>query len=1006
VSLVAVPVYGTYEPIPGVYSTGRVILTATTEFTDGSTIVSPSEEIVFPLVGGSVISGAMVWATDFTSADVPVDPTGVLVAYKVQEQLDGIDQAPYWISVPASAAGSGVNLASATRVPPPGTVVSANGLSLVTSMLETVLEAYVDSLIISLAEPAHIYNVLGYGIANNGTNVTTALGVLIDIAEVAAQARGPYARSTIYFPDGRYGVTHDLVFPDRVGAEGESREGTEIVNLSTTAGTNGLVFRGSGIGCRRLTYNGQHANQVGSDTSGATIAFQKDAGYGGNLGGMQLSASVTATATSFSVVSSTFGLSQALPGDMVSFYDGTNYEVVQIAESYTPGSGSVAISGQFAHSYATSANVCVFSTNPVLDDVLVKAIGFVGIDAPHSYGFSCTNYEVRDSTDTGAGISSGGSQDFLFWNGRIAAKSHYCLFVDGATSSVYGPTAKFKIADHFLKALPGGTFYETIGVCSGGETIDGEVCGNHCDISEAGDGGISERWVTSADQSARIDTHGNHIYCGNRAGTSAYVKYGPGSGDTTTYDLSRFHHNFVYEPAIAVQLGDALVASVDGNTIVMGSNGTAAIEVVTNNTATQTITTGLNVISMSSGSTVAFSSVGNSPTESPTWTSVGDIFLGTYYLINGLQSGWTYSTGTGGGSSIFPGYYNVITYGADPTGTSDSSVAFNAAIAAAHTNSGTVYIPPGAYKVGGTALTNITKAAVNIKGAGSAASFLLYTGSGDCLRVQMASFVASQQCGVIEGITIDGTLAAGTSACGLHYGDAMNGCFRDLVVQNFTGTSAIGIHMDNVNDYTEGTCWDRVYVANCTTDVLFDINGGGSPSGVDNSFGYQRIRQLRLLCNSGQVGFAQRNGALIYNHEFGVTGNFHSGSTVMTIAGITGVGTTGMAHGAYSFQVEVTGGGTATGISLSQFAQMTGAGTVDLESGSMASAVGGSNPGQFDLSGWVFLGTAALGYTNTLTGVTATSATGGSASALPVLPVGYREEFQNGAIIKVAYYAI
>lgn len=60
---------------------------------------------------------------------------------------------------------------------------------------------------------------------------------------------------------------------------------------------------------------------------------------------------------------------------------------------------------------------------------------------------------------------------------------------------------------------------------------------------------------------------------------------------------------------------------------------------------------------------------------------------------------------TFGGAVVSGDYFNVLTYGADPTGTADSSTAFQNAINAAVTGTGTVFVPTGIYKIG-TVLTD------------------------------------------------------------------------------------------------------------------------------------------------------------------------------------------------------------------------------------------------------------------------------------------------------------
>jgi hypothetical protein len=343
--------------------------------------------------------------------------------------------------------------------------------------------------------------------------------------------------------------------------------------------------------------------------------------------------------------------------------------------------------------------------------------------------------------------------------------------------------------------------------------------------------------------------------------------------------------------------------------------------------------------------------------------------------------------------------FNVMSspYNATGNGTTDDTTAIAAAITAATSAGGTVYLPPGTYKTSAT--FNVTTANVSIAGAGSANTVIQPTNNTDCIRIKMASFVPSVSVGSFTGFRIDGT-NAGASACGIHFGDAMNGAFDDIDIFNFTGASAIGIHPDNVSDYTEGWSWGRMNVVNNTVGVLFDINGGGSPAGISNSFGYTRIKHLRLDTDTGQVGVILRNGALVYNGEIVISANLAAGSTFMEIQGITGSGLTEMANCLYCIQAE-SDGGAANGIVLSQFAVMNGSGVVDLSSGTITSSEGSPNPGSFNLSGWIQL-PGAVGYT-WLSGLITTTATAGSGT-LPAAPAEFYVVVINGNTYKIPLY--
>lgn len=257
-------------------------------------------------------------------------------------------------------------------------------------------------------------------------------------------------------------------------------------------------------------------------------------------------------------------------------------------------------------------------------------------------------------------------------------------------------------------------------------------------------------------------------------------------------------------------------------------------------------------------------------------------------------------------------YINVKDYGAQGNGTTDDTAAFNAALAALPTttistgggspttttvHNGTIFVPAGTYKIGSSGDINNLGPMVNLVGAGRNAVQLNYYGSNDCIRVYNPLRPASDTFdtlsayyGAINGITIDGT-NAGASASGLHYGDTEGGQLGpDLMIQNFTGASAIGLHLDNTISWTESIrAW--LTVSNCTNCIVFD--GTSSPTG-DISFEYNELH-FKCYCYANQNGIILRGGAWIHHGELVVRANMALSGSAQSSAllTITGTGTTG-----------------------------------------------------------------------------------------------------------------
>lgn len=228
--------------------------------------------------------------------------------------------------------------------------------------------------------------------------------------------------------------------------------------------------------------------------------------------------------------------------------------------------------------------------------------------------------------------------------------------------------------------------------------------------------------------------------------------------------------------------------------------------------------------------------------------------------------------------------------GADPTGVNDSTAAIQAAIGGLPATGGIVYIPAGAYRVNSTiTVTLANNATVMIRGDGYQATFLNFHGTGDCIRMRDPSTYAGNNIAWrsgVTGLTIDGTSAAAGST-GLHVGDI--GMLKlDLMVQNFTGTGAIGIWFDNTVSWTEEADV-RAVVANCTQHVVFQVTTGF------NSFGYGAYDFTVFTSSNQQDGVVIKNGALVYHSSLRIRGNFTAGAAATTAAALrlTGVAPAG-----------------------------------------------------------------------------------------------------------------
>jgi len=217
--------------------------------------------------------------------------------------------------------------------------------------------------------------------------------------------------------------------------------------------------------------------------------------------------------------------------------------------------------------------------------------------------------------------------------------------------------------------------------------------------------------------------------------------------------------------------------------------------------------------------------------------------------------------------------------GADPTGGTDSTSAFQGAITAAA--GAPVYVPPGTYTIAGNLTATVMP--FYMYGSGRRITVINQTGSGDMLRVYRAGSYLGYPSGEITGITINGSSAA-AGACGLHLGDVFQ--FRlDVEVTHYSGAGSIGVHLDNTRYWTE-QLHGQIFAQFCTTGVMFDnsANITGSATGS-----FDRAN-LDIYIDQGGFGdgVTLANGAFITDGHLGIWGNFVTATTQYACLRLTG----------------------------------------------------------------------------------------------------------------------
>lgn len=183
--------------------------------------------------------------------------------------------------------------------------------------------------------------------------------------------------------------------------------------------------------------------------------------------------------------------------------------------------------------------------------------------------------------------------------------------------------------------------------------------------------------------------------------------------------------------------------------------------------------------------------------------------------------------------------------------------AAEATYAGASGGGGTVRLAPGLYNwTTGTLL--VTKPAISIRGAGSAATIINYTGTGACIKWQTSPSTTQQQ-GKVTDLTILGSSSA--AAVGIHcYDTGTVPAFYDLVISNFTGASGRGMLLENLAIWNERVTGVNVHLDNNTVGLRLV-----SSSPTFNSFAYHRWLDLQINVNAGQIGIQTAGTAHVYS---------------------------------------------------------------------------------------------------------------------------------------------
>ena len=235
----------------------------------------------------------------------------------------------------------------------------------------------------------------------------------------------------------------------------------------------------------------------------------------------------------------------------------------------------------------------------------------------------------------------------------------------------------------------------------------------------------------------------------------------------------------------------------------------------------------------------------------------------------------------------------VDDYGADPTGTSDSTAAFVSAASAA-TSAITAGAPQalvcpgmGRYKVSGGNISVSGMVGFTSPSAGSCT--ILAQGSGAVIaRSQTATPGSYGRLAPIQGITFDGTGMGASTGYGVKDTDCGHATYADLDFINFTGTASAGLAQLNSSFWAEQVLGMRLLFTNCSIGHLQDGQSSAGPP----SFDYSDFFGVHYNLYPGQSGRTVQGNAPVVGGSYRAHANAHVSSgatqTVWTIGSTAG----------------------------------------------------------------------------------------------------------------------
>ncbi|OFV92050.1 MAG: hypothetical protein A3H28_05055 [Acidobacteria bacterium RIFCSPLOWO2_02_FULL_61_28] len=187
-----------------------------------------------------------------------------------------------------------------------------------------------------------------------------------------------------------------------------------------------------------------------------------------------------------------------------------------------------------------------------------------------------------------------------------------------------------------------------------------------------------------------------------------------------------------------------------------------------------------------------------------------------------------------------------------------------------------------------------------------------------------------QPAGVLANFTLVGN--SGANAVGLRMGNAGGEKLRNLSVKDFTGTSSAGIWLDNASNWMERIDATNIWLQNNTKGLRATVTGGF------NNYQYHSWRGLYVNVSANQTGISFEDTSLGSGSIFEGVINMDGADASDTAISLTG--SAAIRGSIFAMNIDSSGGGGGTALSIAAGAELSGTGLIRTTGGLTNSIVG------------------------------------------------------------------